>query len=113
MTAGYLFSGVLFQLPMLAVLVAGLVLIGSRRAQIGPRSTLLGQFGLAVLIFELIAQTAWSITFPRLLHSMDASVTQFGLVSSTVGLMLSALVAAGVGLLVAAVVTRGHQPSAI
>ncbi|MCA2213534.1 hypothetical protein [Jidongwangia harbinensis] len=113
MTAGYLFSGVLFQLPMLAVLVIGVVLIGSRRPRIGPRSALLGQIGLIVLIFEVIAQTAWSLTFPRLLHSMDASVSQFGLLSSAVGLMLSALVTAGVGLLIAAVVTGRNQPSAV
>jgi hypothetical protein len=110
MSAGYFFSSVLFQLPMVAVLVIGIVLIGSRRALIGSRSALLAQAGLGVLIVEVLLQTVWTVLFPQLVSSLDSSVTQIGVVSSAIGLLLSALVAAGVGLLIAALLARVHQP---
>jgi hypothetical protein len=106
MSAGYLVSGVVFHLPMLAVLIVGLVLLAQRRGRIGGRSALLGQFGLGLLIFDTILQAAWTLVIPQLYRSFDTSVASFGAISGLVGVMLAVLSTGGIALLIAALVTR-------
>ncbi|MEV8505656.1 hypothetical protein AB0368_12625 [Actinoplanes sp. NPDC051475] len=106
MTVGYLFSGVLTHLPVLAVLIAGLALVTSRKARLGPRSTMLARLGLAALVLGELLGAVWFIVFPQLIRSLDYRPSTYGMVTFGVGLVLSTLMAAGVGLLIAAVVTR-------
>jgi len=103
---GYVFSSMLGQLPLLAVLVAGFVLVGQRRARIGARSATLALAGLGVLAFDLVLQTIWNVIFPRLVASLDLRAASFGLASFSVGLILAILTAVGIGLLIAALVSR-------
>lgn len=106
MTVGYLFSGVLTHLPVLAVLIVGLVLVASRRARLGPRSTMLARLGLAALILCQVLDVVWLLVFPQLIRSIDYRPSTYGVLTSGVGILLSGLMAAGLGLLVAALVTR-------
>jgi hypothetical protein len=103
---GLLFSGVVVQLPLLAMLIAGFVLISARRARIGARSALLARIGLAVLAVNLVFQAIWTMLFPRLLSSLDLEYRQFGMLSFGAGLILTVLLAAGIALLIGAIVTR-------
>ncbi|MFI7600970.1 hypothetical protein [Actinoplanes sp. NPDC049681] len=112
MTVGYLLSGVLTHLPVLAVLITGLVLVTSRQARLGPRSTMLARLGLAALILGELLGAVWVIVFPQLIHSLDYRPSTYGVVTFGVSLVLSVLTAAGVGLLIAAVVTRAPGGSA-
>jgi len=102
----YVFSGLVGQLPMLIVLIAGFVLVGSRRTRIGARSATLSLTGLGLLTFDLILQSIWTILFPRLVVSLDLRAASFGLASFSVNLILTILTAIGIGLLIAAVVSR-------
>ncbi len=103
---GLLFSGVVVQLPLLAVLIAGFVLVSSRRTRIGTRSALFARIGLALLAVDLVFQAIWTVLFPRLITSLDLEYTQFGVLSFGVGLILTVLTAAGIALLIGAIVTR-------
>ena len=106
MNVGYLFSTFLGHLPVLAVLVAGFVLVATRRARIGARSALLAQLGLGVLVLSQLLQVLWSLAFPSLLSALDYSSSRYSVLTIVVGLILSLTFAGGIGLLVAAVVTR-------
>lgn len=106
MNLGYLFSGVVVQLPLLAVIITGLVLVGVRRARIGRRSAMLAQLGLGLLALDLILQAAWSMFLPQVVRSVDVTMRNFGVVAFTVSLLLALLMTVAVGLLVAAIVTR-------
>jgi hypothetical protein len=106
MTVGYLFSGVLGHLPLLAVLIAGFVLIAARRARLGPRSVLFARLGLGALVLGSLLQIAWTLLIPVLYSRLDYSATRYGLLFSGVGLVTALVSAVGVGLLIAAVVTR-------
>ena len=110
MTMGYLFSGVLGHLPLLAVLITGFVLIAARRARLGPRSVLFARLGLGALALATVLQIAWTILLPTLYSQLDYSVTRYGLLFSGVGLVTALVSAAGIGLLIAAVVSRGSGP---
>ena len=103
---GSLLSGVIAQLPLLAVVIGGFVVVSARRAQIGARSALLARLGLAVLALDVVLQGLWTVTLPRLISSLDMNYTRFGVFSFGVGMILTILYAAATALLVAAVVTR-------
>lgn len=107
MSVGYLFSAVLGHLPLLAVVIAGFVLITTGRERIGPRSVLLGRLGLGALAVGSVLQIAWTMAIPALYSTLDYSATRYGLLFSVIGLITSLISAAGVGLLIAALVTRG------
>jgi len=93
------------QLPVIAVLVAGLVLLSSPARRLPGRSHQLARAGLIVLLAETVASIVWNITFTQIVGRAGFTATQFGLVSSIVGFMLAVLFAAGLGLLVAAFAT--------
>ena len=103
---GSLLSGVIAQLPLLAVVIGGFVVVSARRAQIGARSALLARLGLAVLVVDIVLQGLWTVTLPRLISSLDMNYSRFGVFSFGVGLLLTILFAAAIALLIAAVVTR-------
>ena len=105
----YVLSSFAVQLPMLAVLIAGFVLVSGRRARLGPRSTMLAMIGLAVLTLELVMSWVWNIMFPRLIDTFDLTTTALGVVSFAVGVVLAVVTAAGLALLIAALVTRPPQ----
>lgn len=107
-----LFFGVLVgQLPILAVLVVGLILLTQQAAALPPRSRQLGRAGLAVLLGESVAAMVWSVLLPQLIYQLGSgSVSTYGLINAGVGLVLALLSAAGVGLLIAAVLAA-RQPS--
>jgi hypothetical protein len=107
----YVFSALLGQIPMLAVLVIGFVLVGTRRSRLGPRSATLAMAGLGFLTFDHVLQTLWTVLFPRLVASLDLRPSGFGMISFTVGLVLALLTAVGIGLLIAALVTRSPPPA--
>jgi hypothetical protein len=106
MNVGYLFSGVVGHLPLLAVLIAGFVLVAARRARLGARSVLFARLGLGALLAGSLLQMAWTMLFPVLYSSLDYPASQYGVLFSLTGLMTSLISAAGVGLLITAVVTR-------
>ncbi|MEV4707222.1 hypothetical protein [Actinoplanes sp. NPDC049316] len=109
MSVGYLFSGVITHLPVLAVLVAGLVLVATRRARLGRRSTSLAQLGLGALLLGQILDIAWFVLLPRIIGSLDYSTRTYGVLTLAVGIVLAVVVAAGVALLIAALVTRSPE----
>jgi hypothetical protein len=106
MNVGYVFSTVVGHLPVLAVLIAGLVLIGTRRARIGPRAAMFGQLGAGVLLVAEVLQLGWGMAFPSIVSALDYDSSRYQAISIAVSLLLSLLFAAGIGLLVAAVVAR-------
>jgi hypothetical protein len=111
MTASYAFS-LLFQLPLIAVLAVGLVLVGQRKAAIGPRATLLARSGLALLLVHSVLQAAWTVSIPMLYQALrSSSVASIGVLSGLIGVLLALVLTIGVGLLIAAVVTRTSPPS--
>jgi hypothetical protein len=110
MTVGYLFSGLLGHLPLLAVLIVGFVLVATRRDRLSPRSMLFARLGLGALMLGSLLQFAWTMLIPMLYSSLDYSATRYGLVFGLIGLITALISAAGVGLLIAAVVTRGSAP---
>ncbi|MEV4641659.1 hypothetical protein AB0J80_30380 [Actinoplanes sp. NPDC049548] len=107
MTVSYLFSGLLGHLPVLAALIAGLVLVSARQTRLGPRSTTLARLGLAALLLSQLLNMAWLFVFPQLIRSLDYRASTYGMVTFGVSVVLSLLMAAGLGLLIAALVTRG------
>lgn len=111
MSVGYLFSGLLGHLPLLAVLIAGFVLIATRRRWLGARSVLLARLGLGALALASVLQLAWSMLIPTLYSRLDYSTTRYTLLFSLSGLVTALISAAGVALLIAAVVTRGNGPT--
>ncbi len=103
---GLWFSGIVVQLPLLAILIGGFVLVSTRRARIGARSALFARIGLAVLAVNLVFQAVWTVLFPQLISSLDLEYSQFGMLSFGAGLILTVLLAAGIALLIGAIVTR-------
>jgi hypothetical protein len=103
------FFGVLVvQLPVLAVLVLGLILLSTPGRRLPPRSLLLARTGLGVMLAECIASTAWTLLLPQLLMRAEFGsgfVHSFGYASAVAGFLLAVLFAVGVGLLVAALLS--------
>lgn len=102
----YAFSGFVLQVPLLIVMIAGFVLVSSRKARLGGRSTMFALIGLSLLTLELVMSGIWNIMFPRLVAELDLQVSSFGMISLAVGLVLTLLTAVGIGLLIAALVSR-------
>ncbi|WP_199511675.1 hypothetical protein [Nucisporomicrobium flavum] len=109
MTVGYLFSGVVTHLPVLAVLIGGLILVATRRARLGRRSATLAQLGLGALVLGQILDIIWIMSLPQIIGAMDYSSRTYGLMTLVVGIVLALVVAAGMGLLIAALVTRSPE----
>ncbi|MET0423888.1 MAG: hypothetical protein ABW046_08440 [Actinoplanes sp.] len=102
---GAFFGTLVVQLPLLAVLILGLVLLSAGGRRLPGRAGLLARCGLGVLLAHSVAATVWSVLLPQLILRSDFHVgaaRTFGIASSIVGLLLSALFAAGIGLLIAA-----------
>jgi hypothetical protein len=109
-----LFGRFIVQLPVLAVLVTGLVLVGVRRGRLGPRVGNLALAGLGVLALQAALSLAWSFAFPYLVSartSADYSIRELGVLSGLVSIILGLLFIAGVGLLIAAVLARAAPPA--
>lgn len=106
----------LVQLPILAVLVLGLILLSTPGRRLPPRSLLLARAGLCAMLAECIGSMAWTLILPQVF--MRASyegglVRNFGIASALVGFLLAVLFATGVGLLVAALLSaRDPAPPA-
>ncbi|MFI7545810.1 hypothetical protein [Actinoplanes sp. NPDC049599] len=110
MSVGMLFVGQVGQLPLLAVLVVGFVVLGSRGKRLGARSVLLARLGLGTLTLGMILGIAWTMLIPTLYSRLDYSVARYSLLFSGLGLITSLLSAAGIALLIAAVVSRESGP---
>ncbi|MBU2661946.1 hypothetical protein KOI35_00350 [Actinoplanes bogorensis] len=93
------------QIPVVVVLVAGLVMLSAPQRRLPGRSQTLARAGLIVLLAETVASLAWNITFTQIVARSGWTATQFGLISSIVGLMLAVFFAVGLGLLVAGFAT--------
>lgn len=107
---GYLFSQLIILVPMLAVVVAGVVLAVRRRAVIGGRRAGFALAGLALVAVHLLAGAIWSATFPSLVGSLDMGASEFGILVSVVNILTTVLLVAGVALLLAAALSRGNPP---
>jgi hypothetical protein len=102
------FVGILMvQFPVLAVLVAGLIILSMPGRQLPGRSGWLARAGLGVLLAQVIASMVWSGVFTQIVvqSPFDMSVSQYGILSAIVGFMLAVFFAAGLGLLIAAFVS--------
>ena len=111
MTASYLFS-LVFQLPMIAVLIVGLVLLGKHTVRIGRRASMLGRAGLVLLLVATVLQSAWTMSIPLLYQAMDrAAVASIGLLGAFVSVILSLVTTGGIALLITAVLNRGGDPA--
>ena len=103
---GMLAGQLVINLPLAAVLVAGLVVLLMRRATLPRRAVTCGVAGLAVLAAAVLGGVLWSLAFPALVTSDVVEIRSFGFLSAVVGFVLAAVQAAGVALLVAAALTR-------
>jgi hypothetical protein len=104
----------LVQLPLLAVIVLGLLLLASPGRRLPARSLLLARAGLAAMLAETIVSMAWSALLPQLFARLDHGgpmLRTFGFASTIVGFAMAVLFAAGLGMLVAALLTA-RDPSA-
>ncbi|GAA0794892.1 hypothetical protein Sya03_33600 [Spirilliplanes yamanashiensis] len=106
MQFGMLAGQLVVNLPLVAVLVAGVVLLATRRAALPRRAVTFGVAGLGVLGAGVLANLLWSVAFPALITSDVVEVRSFGYLSAVAGFVLTAVQAAGVALLVAAAVSR-------
>ncbi|WP_127497632.1 hypothetical protein [Actinoplanes solisilvae] len=93
------------QIPVVAVLITGLVLLSSPARRLPGRSDLLARGGLVVLLAQTVASAAWNAAFTLIIVRADFSAAELGLVSGLVGLFLAVLFTAGLGLLIAAFAT--------
>jgi hypothetical protein len=111
MTVAYLFSGLLGHLPLLAVLIAGFVVVATRSARMGARSVLLARLGMGALALGSILGATWTMLVPVLYSRVGYSPARYGLLFSGFGVFTALLTAAGVALLIAAVVSRQGGPA--
>jgi hypothetical protein len=110
---GLFFGVFVVQLPVLAVLVVGLVLLTTQGARLPRRSLQLGRAGLVVMLAESLGSMAWSVLLPQIISGLDHEVgwaRTYGLINAAVGLVLALLFAAGIGLLIGALLAA-RQPS--
>ena len=110
---GLFFGVFVVQLPVLAVLVLGLILLTTQGARLPRRSLQLGRFGLVVLLAESLGSMIWSVLLPQIISSLDFATgwtRTYGLINAAVGLVLALLFAAGIGLLIGAILAA-RQPS--
>jgi hypothetical protein len=107
---GFALSQLIFQLPMVVVLVVGFALIPSRRARIGARRANLAMAGLAVLALDLAISIVWSSLGTLLVMDRTISMSSFGVMAPAISFFLAVLTATAVALLLAAVVAPGAPP---
>ena len=112
---GALTGSLLVQLPVLAALIAGLVVLSMPGRRLPGRAGLLARGGLLVLLVQTLAATVWNAAFQQILISarLDYSVTEFGVLNAIVNFMLSVAFAAGLGLVIAALVAGRRGPSSV
>ncbi|MEU8814299.1 hypothetical protein [Actinoplanes sp. NPDC048796] len=102
------FIGILMvQFPVLAVLIAGLVIVSMPGRRLSGRAGVLARAGLGVLLAEVVASMIWSAVFTQIVAQgpFDMSVTQFSVVNAIISFLLAVFFAAGLGLLIAALVS--------
>jgi hypothetical protein len=107
------FGRLIVELPMLAVLLTGLVLVSVRRAQLGARVANFALAGLGVLAVAAVLSLAWSYAFPYLIADrtvQDYSIRDLGMLSAIVSIILALITAAGVALLIGAILARTGAP---
>ncbi len=98
------------QLPVLAVLAVGLVLLTSSGSRLPGRVGVLARAGFAVLMVEAVASLAWAGFLPQLVGGLNGvGYSTFGLVSAAIGFLLAVLTATGLGLVVAAVLAARQR----
>ena len=104
------------QLPILAVLVLGLVLLSGPRRRLPGRAGVLARAGLAVILVETILGVLWAGLLPLYLSQAtfrDGSLLRnIGLASASVQFLLGVLVATGLGLLLTALLTAHRSDPA-
>jgi hypothetical protein len=111
-TVGTFFGIFATRLPVLAVLVAGFLLLAGAGRRLPPRSVLLARVGLAVILTETLGAMTWSALLPQLLAWVDyrsGSFRSYSIVNGVLSFLLAVLLAAGIGLLLAALLTM-RQP---
>ena len=105
-SVGAFFGTFVVQLPVFAVLVLGLILLGTQGRRLPPRSLLLARAGLAVMLAEALASMTWTALLPQFFAEFGYDggfIHTYGVATAIVGFVLSVLFALGVGLLIAAV----------
>jgi hypothetical protein len=102
--AGYQVAAIVAQLPTIAVLVAGIALLMTRRATLPARSVQLGVAGCVTTLAGALGGLAWSFAVWALVsQGGGVNIANFGLLSFLIGGILTLLHASGLGLLIAAV----------
>jgi hypothetical protein len=102
-----LFGIFLIQVPMLAVLVIGLILLGSSGRRLPPRSLLFARAGLGVMLAQTVVSGLTTYALPQLISRMDYDTSgtylrNWGLLWGGINFVLGTLFAVGLALLVAA-----------
>jgi hypothetical protein len=103
------------QVPMLAVVVLGAVVLGSSGGRLPARGRTLGQAGLAALLAATIATFGWAVALPRLARDYVWTGEDFERINQLntgANLVISLVTAAGVALLVAALLAA-RQPRSL
>ncbi|HET6530167.1 MAG TPA: hypothetical protein VFH03_06065 [Actinoplanes sp.] len=100
----------LYQLPLLLVVITGLILVGARWQRLGRRRAALALTGLIALALDVILSTLWSVFHLSVVSPHDFSESRYVTVVTVVVVLLAALTAVGVALLVAAVVAGPDRP---
>ncbi|MDQ7905637.1 hypothetical protein RB614_14045 [Phytohabitans sp. ZYX-F-186] len=108
---GYVAIQFAAQLPALIVLVVGLALLAARRRTLTGRAGALAVSGCAVLLAGVLLSIAWTSSYIWIYSGGDFDVTEFGLIASGVGLVLTLVHATGLALVIAAVLA-GARPAA-
>jgi hypothetical protein len=103
-----LFGSLVVQLPVLAVLIVGLVLISSA-GRLPARSAMFARAGLLIMLSREVLSLIWSVVFPHVVirsgyGSGALTVRTVGFVSAAVSFVLELVFAAGLALLVAGLV---------
>jgi hypothetical protein len=102
-----LFGIFLVQVPIFAVLVAGLILLGSSGRRPPPRSLLFARAGLGVMLIQTVVSSLITYALPQFISRMDYDTSagylrNWGLLWGGINFVLGVVFAIGVALLVAA-----------
>jgi hypothetical protein len=102
-----LFGIFLVQVPIFAVLVAGLILLGSSGRRLPPRSLLFARAGLGVMLIQTVVSSLITYALPQFISRMDYDTSagylrNWGLLWGGINFVLGVVFAIGVALLVAA-----------
>jgi hypothetical protein len=108
------FHHMLYQLPLLIVLVTGLIVVGARRERAGRRRAGLALAGLVILALDAVVPVLWSVFSLSVMSPHDVSPDRYVTYLTAINVALSAFTAAGIALLIAAAIIdphRGHDPA--